>query len=83
MHQPAALAGGDLRRDLGGAEHRRGRHVAAGQRLADAHHVRDHARVFAGEQLAGTPEPRRDLVEDEQQPVLVGTLAQQRSESGA
>ena len=58
---------GDRARAQRGGE----RHVAAGERLADAHHVRGHAGVLAGEQRAGAPEAGGDLVEHEQQPVLV------------
>ncbi len=62
------------------AERRGEREVAAGERLADAHHVGRHAGVLAGEQRApaGAPEAGRDLVQHEQQTVLVAQPAQQR-----
>ena len=62
---------GDRLGDRARAERRGERHVAAGERLADAHHVRRDAGVLAGEQRAGAPEAGRDLVEHEQQAVLV------------
>ncbi len=49
--------------------------VAAGEGLADAHDVGHDAGGLGGEQRAGAAEAGRDLVEDQQQPVLVGDLA--------
>ena len=71
-----ALGGGQAARDLAGAEHRGERQVAAGQRLADAHDVGRDPRPLGGEQGAGAAEAGRDLVEDQQQAVLVGDLAE-------
>ena len=75
MHQHAGLRGGQPARDLAGAQHGGQRQVAAGERLADAHHVRRHAGGLGGEERAGPAEAGGDLVEDQHQPVLVGDLA--------
>ena len=58
------------------AQRRRQRQIAAGQRLAEAHHIRRDTRVFGREQRARTAEAGRDLVEDEQHAVRVARLAQ-------
>ena len=75
---PAETASATARVQSVGGE----RHVAAGQRLADAHHVGSDARVLAREQRARAPEAGRDLVEHEQQAVLVAQPPQQRDALG-
>ena len=78
VHQHARLAADAIPRATRARAERRGeRHVAAGQRLADAHDVGRDARVLGGEQLAArAAEAGRDLVEDQQHVVLVAQLAQ-------
>jgi hypothetical protein len=76
VHQRPGLAGVDARGDVAGAQHRGQAEVPGGQRLAHAHHVGDDARVLGGEPRAGSPEAGGDLVQHQQQPVLVGHLAQ-------
>ena len=68
--------------DLGRAQRGRQRQVAAGQRLADAHHVRRHPGVLGREERAGAAEPGRDLVEDEQHAVRVARLPQHPQVAG-
>ncbi len=58
------------------------RQIAAGQRLADAHHVRRDPGVLRGEQPAGAAEAGGDLVEDQQHVVLVARLAQHPQVAG-
>ncbi len=43
----------------------------AGQRLAEGHDVRRHARLLEGEHRPGPPEAGEDLVEDQRQPMPV------------
>src|SRR6201994_2236276 len=63
--QHRQLAAGDAGRDLGGAQGSGQGQVAAGQRLADAHHVRADPGVPGREQLPAAAEPGGDLVEDQ------------------
>ena len=64
---------GDAPGHPGGAQRRGERQVAAGQRLADAHHVRADPGVLGGEQRPGAAEPGGDLVEDQQHAVRRGS----------
>ena len=82
MHQPPALALTDDLGDAPRAEGRGERHVAAGEGLADTHHIRAHASVLACEQRARAPEAGGDLIEHQQQPVLVAQPPQQRHALG-
>jgi hypothetical protein len=77
VHQHLGLASRYPARDAAVAERRRQRHISAGERLADAHHVRGDPCVLGGEQCAArAAEAGRDLVEDQQHVVLVAQLAQ-------
>ena len=51
--------------------------IAAGQRLADAHHVGRDTRPVGREQGPAAPEAGRDLVEDQQHAVGVAQFAEQ------
>ena len=71
MHEAARLSATDrvgyrLGGDGGGE-----RQIASGQCLTDAHDVWLHTRMFPSEELAGTPEARRDLIKDQQHLVLL------------
>ena len=55
--------------DLPPRDHRRHRHVAAAERLSDQHHVGLQAPMLESEPLARTPQPRLDLVDDEQRAI--------------
>ncbi len=76
------LAPGDPVRHGRRAQGRRHGQVAAGQGLADTHHIRSDVRVSGGEQRSRTAETGGDLVEDQQDAVLVARLAEHPQVAG-
>ena len=67
-----------MRSATAGAAERGGqRQIAAGERLADAHHVGSDGRTIGREQRPAASEAGRDLIEDQQHAVGVAQLAQQ------
>ena len=83
MHQPATLAGADRIGHDPRAEGRGKRHISTGERLAHTHHIRCHTSVLAGEQRAGAPEARGDLVEHQQHPCSSHSFLSSATHCGA
>src|SRR5689334_6711948 len=58
------------------------REITAGDPLGDAHQIRLHVFVFAGEHLAGAAEADGDFVADEQGAAAIAQLANAAEEAG-
>ena len=69
MHHRAVHAVEHLVVDRLAHQHRADRHVAAGQRLGEQHHVGLDVPVLAGEEFSGAADAGLDLVDDEQRAV--------------
>ena len=74
MHHRAVHAVEHLVEGLLAHQHGADRHVAAGERLGEQHHVGLDAPVLAGEEFSRTAEPALDLVRDEQRVVAAAQV---------
>ncbi len=74
VHEHARLAVRNRLRDAVSRQRRRKRHVAAGQRFAEAENIWLDSGMFAGKQLAGTPEAGRDFIENQQHAAFIARL---------